>query len=582
MSPLPRAHSNAFQWGRCSIQFNLRRAIRTLRVRPIRREECQRERGRDDGGEKTRRRHDRRSRWAIISLSQLDAPGQEARDSSTLSLSRTTSRWPAVAEGERYNPRVSQRVFPEEAATTPPEIDRLRSLVRRALDEDIGDGDVTTDCIVSPEAVLEGRFIAREAGVIAGLTVAALTFTLLDERVRFTPCVAEGDEVTSDTTVAAVSGPARALLTGERTALNLLQRMSGIATLTRRFVEAIRPSATTLLDTRKTAPGLRLLVTSRERLRLQAETLFRLDGLPYPASGQGVRKGDGYAALELFVQCVDRVRRDFAPTDDDWQAIARICRTVDGMPLGIVLAAGWAGSLSAAEIADEVAADAAFLAQELRDLDPRHRAITAVFEQSWQRLSAEEQQALAGLSIFAGGFDRTAAQAVAAASLSVLTWLVDRSLLWRVGEGRYDLHELVRQLARQKLAERGQEEAKRSLHCRWYLAFVARQETALKSSEEEQAVQLLGKEQANLRAAWLWAAQNGEIDLMQQAIEAWGIFHKHPSQWQEGETLIRRTSDALGDAADPQAQLLHARLSAWRGLFLHWTGQGALAREHLT
>lgn len=154
---------------------------------------------------------------------------------------------------------MDQRAFSAEAALTPAEIDRFRSIVQRALDEDIGDGDVTTDCLVSPEAVLEGRFVAREAGVIAGLTVAALTFTLLDERVRFTSCVADGDGVTSGTTVATVSGPARALLTGERAALNFLQRMSGIATLTRRFVDALRPSATILLDTRKTAPGLRLL-----------------------------------------------------------------------------------------------------------------------------------------------------------------------------------------------------------------------------------------------------------------------------------------------------------------------------------
>ncbi len=107
--------------------------------------------------------------------------------------------------------------------------------------------------------MLEGRFVAREDGVIAGLTVAALAFALLDERVSFTPRVNDGDRVTRDTILAAVGGPARALLTGERTALNLLQRMSGVASLTRQFVEAVRPWAATILDTRKTAPGLRLL-----------------------------------------------------------------------------------------------------------------------------------------------------------------------------------------------------------------------------------------------------------------------------------------------------------------------------------
>lgn len=129
--------------------------------------------------------------------------------------------------------------------------------IRAALDEDIGDGDLTTLAIVPSEARGKGRLIAKAAGVVAGLAVAQAAFQLVDEEVYFEPLVAEGTQVKPGDLLAWVSGPTRALLTGERTALNFLQRMSGIATLTRRFVDAVADTETVILDTRKTTPGLR-------------------------------------------------------------------------------------------------------------------------------------------------------------------------------------------------------------------------------------------------------------------------------------------------------------------------------------
>jgi nicotinate-nucleotide pyrophosphorylase (carboxylating) len=134
-----------------------------------------------------------------------------------------------------------------------------RPLIEQALAEDIGDGDITTLCTVPAELKLRGRFIAKQAGVVAGLEIARLTFGLLDEQVRMTSDVADGSPVAKGQIIATVTGPGRALLSGERVALNFLQRMSGIATLTHRFVEAVRGTGAVILDTRKTAPGLRLL-----------------------------------------------------------------------------------------------------------------------------------------------------------------------------------------------------------------------------------------------------------------------------------------------------------------------------------
>ena len=137
----------------------------------------------------------------------------------------------------------------------------ITEIICRALEEDIGDGDVTTECTVSNDLWLDGRFVAKANGVIAGLDVAERVFKLLDAQVMMTRLVQDGDLVQPKQTLATLSGPARALLTGERTALNLLQRMSGIATAARHFVDAIASvgASAKILDTRKTAPGLRLL-----------------------------------------------------------------------------------------------------------------------------------------------------------------------------------------------------------------------------------------------------------------------------------------------------------------------------------
>ena len=138
-------------------------------------------------------------------------------------------------------------------------LDQVQTIVARALGEDVGDGDVTTLCTISPTATLSGQFMAKEAGVVAGLGVVGLTFSLVDEAVQFIPLISDGDQVEIGQEIATVDGPGQALLSGERVALNFLQRMSGIATLTRRFVEAVQATSAVILDTRKTAPGLRPL-----------------------------------------------------------------------------------------------------------------------------------------------------------------------------------------------------------------------------------------------------------------------------------------------------------------------------------
>ena len=135
----------------------------------------------------------------------------------------------------------------------------LKSIVHLALTEDIGSGDATTLAVVPAELRTTAHFVARKACVCSGLPVVQAVFAELAPSLTFTAHVADGDTCPAGTDLATIAGNARAILTGERVALNFIQRMSGIATMTHRYVEALGPSKTVLLDTRKTTPGLRML-----------------------------------------------------------------------------------------------------------------------------------------------------------------------------------------------------------------------------------------------------------------------------------------------------------------------------------
>ena len=135
----------------------------------------------------------------------------------------------------------------------------LDDLIRQSLKEDIGTGDITTLSTVPEEQTVSGRFIAKSSLVVCGIDVAVRVFSLIDERVRISVLARDGTSVSTGTIIAEIAGPARAILTGERVALNFLQLLSGIATRTRDCVEAVRGTKARITDTRKTTPGLRVL-----------------------------------------------------------------------------------------------------------------------------------------------------------------------------------------------------------------------------------------------------------------------------------------------------------------------------------
>jgi len=256
------------------------------------------------------------------------------------------------------------------------------------------------------------------------------------------------------------------------------------------------------------APRVKLLVTSREALRLQGEWVFEVSGLAFPDAEQ-VGISEEYAAISLFTHHARRVSPGFAFNETDLSGIADICRLVEGMPLAIELAATWLRLLSPAEIAKEIDSGLDILSATLRDLPERHRSMRVVFDYSWQRLSTDEQQVLCQLSVFRGGFTRQAAEKVASASLSVLSALVNQTLLRRVAAGRYGLHELIRQYSATHLATDPQAQAEtQKRHYDYFLALAETAEQELKGQNQLEWLGCLEQELDNLRAALEWALES--------------------------------------------------------------------------
>lgn len=256
-------------------------------------------------------------------------------------------------------------------------------------------------------------------------------------------------------------------------------------------------------------PRSKLLVTSRERLKLREEWVLDLEGLEYPESIQDANIAD-YAAVTLFSNCARQMRFNFS-LDDEIQGVVRICKLTEGMPLALEQAASLMHVCQATDIADQIEKHLKVLSTTLRSFPKRHQSMYAVFNEIWCWLSEEEKNVLCRLSVFRGDFTLEAAKQVACASLSTLATLIDKSLLHMIthrrGNTRYELHDLVRQYAYERLLEMGQEELKRvrNLHLEFFLGISESAEQFWDTEQEDMWLNRLEAERENLHVAYNWA-----------------------------------------------------------------------------
>ena len=312
------------------------------------------------------------------------------------------------------------------------------------------------------------------------------------------------------------------------------------------------------------APALKVLVASRERLRLQSEWLYEVKGL----SEGGARA--------LFARIARRVMVDLDPDGPARADIDRVCGRVGRLPLGIALAAPLARLMSCAEIAAALERGYGILTTSARDAPERHASLEAAFNESWARLDPIERRALAALSIFLADFSLEAGAAVADAPRPIVAGLADKSLLQAAVAGRFELHELVRQYARARLAPAEAALASQR-HCAWYAAFLSRREPQLRGRMQKEAADAIRAETENLRQTWAWAVGHGDVAALGQACRGFYWLWDTRGWYAEIDHLFSQAAERAGSAPRVRVQLI-----ARRGTALNRLGRLAEAGQLLT
>ena len=299
----------------------------------------------------------------------------------------------------------------------------------------------------------------------------------------------------------------------------------------------------------ETAPGVCILVTSRERLNLQLEQVYPIQGLTFP--GLEIVEGAAeYSALKLFIQSAQRVQPDFVLAQNDLTHLTDICRQVDGMPLGLELAAAWVDMLSLVDIANEIQQSLDFLETEWHDVPSRHRSMRATFDYSWRKMDEKEQSIFSQLSIFRGGFTREAAQAVMGATLRQLSRLANKSFIqFDQQRNRYQIHELLRQYGAERLRQDSElESTLLDLHSKYYCQLLVEYTDDLKGAGQQQAEAAIELDINNIRMAWNQAIMSGEVEAIGITNEPLYMYyvrngrHMHGIKEFEGALAMLRTN----------------------------------------
>jgi predicted ATPase len=319
--------------------------------------------------------------------------------------------------------------------------------------------------------------------------------------------------------------------------------------------------------------GVHLLLTSRERLRVGGERIFELGGLAVNSQDPTQEEAGEQPqsdAVQLFVQRARQVSPGFDLTPANRAAAVRLCTLLDGMPLGIELAAAWVRTLTPEEIVGEMGRSLDFLALADRTAPARHRSLRAVFDHSWKLTTPEEQRVLAPLAVFRGGFDRAAAQAVAGATLPLLATLIDKSFVRVVTNvlgsehgQRYYIHGLLRQYLLDRLPETTREAAQainpavsaedavRRQHAQYFAELMARLEPASLIEEPLPWRQQVAGELGNLRAALTWCVtERKDLALGLRLAASLGRYWSAAHAWKEGrDWLCAALAQPAGDEA---------------------------------
>ncbi|KAA3657797.1 MAG: hypothetical protein DWQ04_27030, partial [Chloroflexi bacterium] len=327
-----------------------------------------------------------------------------------------------------------------------------------------------------------------------------------------------------------------------------------------------------VLDIVQQCETVQMLVTSREALKIRAEWTIALTGLSYPSSDTDEMPSD---AVELFVSRQAQ-QQHRAISAADLTAIRTICRMVQGLPLALELAAALTRSTPFQAIADSLRDGFGTLKASLRDVPQRHHGLHVVFEMSWRTLTSAQQQQLARLSIFRGGFTQTAAQQIAEADALQIAALGDKSLLSHdVASGRYALHPVIRAYA---AAKREPTDPTPHKHAHYYLTLLAQHTEPLQKERPQDSINELERDIDNIRRAWQTGLSEHSAELLTNALTPLSIYYQLRGLAHEGESIMHSTVNAAATWVS-NGIALATRAKLERARFQNRLGQYRLAMQ---
>lgn len=312
------------------------------------------------------------------------------------------------------------------------------------------------------------------------------------------------------------------------------------------------------------APRLVVMVTSRRRLNIRGEWLFSLSGLP--ALPEGFEWHDGVElppAVQLFYERAAQAGRRLPEDKTTRNLIVKLCILLQGLPLGVELAAAWTPVLGLADISLAIENDLDFLASKQSGLTVRHRSLRAVFNSSWERLSADQKRALAGMSVFQGQFSRSAAEQIVGIGLEEISALEERSLLQVAQDGRLSLHARLRGFAAEQVASILDLEDLPSWHAKYYMDLLTTSRDALYGRMPRPALEAIRIDWVELRAAWTRTVRTLDLESLALGITPLARFARLSSWTFEVARLYQESAETLeylGDESDPEVVRIRSEL----------------------
>jgi DNA-binding SARP family transcriptional activator/tetratricopeptide (TPR) repeat protein len=310
--------------------------------------------------------------------------------------------------------------------------------------------------------------------------------------------------------------------------------------------EHLTSKSVMISDILRAAPQVKMLITTRQPLRLQGETCVNVTGMEVEAWTSAAQAATA-AVLQLFLQSAQRIRPTFRLTDENLSLVITICRLVEGMPLGVELAATWLNVFTLGEIAAAIQDELGFLEVDFQDMPERQRSLRGVLEQSLRLLTDGERQAFLRLCVFSGGFTREAARQIAGADTITLIALANKSMIQRNSSGRYSVHELLRQFGEATFrGDNTNYTAVRDAHGHYYCGVLRRLDDELNFGDAQAACRAIEPDLGNIHLAWEWACRRGLFDELIAAEYAIFLFREYQNRFQEMELMYEVAVRDLG------------------------------------